>query len=187
MDSACDQDFSANVTLPKLGYQSLKSNFKNSGTIGRDGGSGGQLVQPGRCTLHCLSRIATSGAKTRAGKQPALVLSERTLSPIPIPVVIVLVLVDIMDVDTDTPVGAAANPRAPTSVVSPPAPTTATGTDCGTKMRLRLESAATECDPEDCGTVSIRTLVPSITPSTAAWSAAVGQGAVVLQFLLEAV
>src|SRR5207249_1758656 len=76
---------------------------------------------------------------------------------------------------------------APTFVVSPPAPTTATGADCGTKMRLRLESAATECEPDDCGTVSIRTLVASITPSTAAWVAAVGQGAVVLQFLLEPV
>ena len=37
---------------------------------------------------------------------------------------------------------------------------------CGTKTRLRLESAATECEPDDCGIVSIRTLVPSITPST---------------------
>ena len=47
--------------------------------------------------------------KKRAGKQPALGFSKRTLSPI---LVIVLVLVDIMDVDTDTPVGAAANPLA---------------------------------------------------------------------------
>src|SRR2546430_5473824 len=38
-------------------------------------------------------------------------------------------------------------------------PTIRTGADCGTKMRLRLESAATECEPDDCGTVSIRTLV----------------------------
>src|SRR6266850_8343599 len=76
---------------------------------------------------------------------------------------------------------------APTSVVSPPAPTTETGPDCGTKMRLRLESAATECDPEDCGMVSIRTLVPSITPSTAACCAAVGHGGAVLQFLLDPV
>src|SRR5207247_4490172 len=52
----------------------------------------------------------------------------------------------------------------PTVVVSPPAPTIRTGADCGTKMRLRLESAATECEPDDCGTVSIRTLVASITP-----------------------
>ena len=35
------------------------------------------------------------------------------------------------------------------------------------KMRLRLESAATECDPLDCGKLSISTLVPSTTPSTA--------------------
>src|SRR5262245_40690983 len=75
---------------------------------------------------------------------------------------------------------------APTFVVSPPIIGIA-GADCGTKMRFRLESAATECDPEDCGTVSIRTLVLSMTPSTAACWAAVGQGAVVLQFLLEAV
>ena len=33
--------------------------------------------------------------------------------------------------------------------------------------RLRLESAATECEFDDCGMVSIRTLVPSTTPSTA--------------------
>jgi hypothetical protein len=121
--------------------------------------------------------------KKRAGKQPALVFSKRTLTPIPIPVVVVRVLADIMDVDTDTPVGAAANPRAPTAVVSPPAPTTEKGADCGTKMRLRLESAATECEPDDCGMVSIRTLVLSITPSTAAWS---GQPAGA-QFLLEPV
>src|SRR5262245_14619485 len=75
---------------------------------------------------------------------------------------------------------------APTFVVSPPT-TTATGADCGTKMRLRLESAATECEPDDWGMVSISTLVASITPSTAACWAAVGQGAVVLQFLLDAV
>src|SRR3954470_20292675 len=72
-------------------------------------------------------------------------------------------------------------------VVSPPLPTAATGALCGTKIRLRFESAATECEPEDCGMVSISTLVPSITPSTAACSAAVGHGAVVLQFLLEPV
>ena len=34
-------------------------------------------------------------------------------------------------------------------------------------MRLRLESAATECEFDDCGMVSISTLVPSTTPSTA--------------------
>ena len=38
----------------------------------------------------------------------------------------------------------------------------------GTKIVLRLESASmTECEPDDCGMVSIRTLVPSITLSTA--------------------
>src|SRR3954468_3689066 len=57
---------------------------------------------------------------------------------------------------------------APTAVVSPPVPTTETGADCGTKIRLRLESAATECEPDDCGIVSISTLVASITPRTAA-------------------
>jgi hypothetical protein len=31
----------------------------------------------------------------------------------------------------------------------------------------RQQSAATECEALDCGTVSISTLVPSITPSTA--------------------
>src|SRR5262249_59352685 len=70
----------------------------------------------------------------------------------------------------------------PTAVVSPPAPTTATGATCGTKIRLRVESAATECEPELCGIFSIRTLVLSTTPSTAvcptdvALGAAVGQG-----------
>ena len=54
-------------------------------------------------------------------------------------------------------------------------------------MRLRLESAATECEPDDCGTVSIRTLVPSITPSTAVCCDAAGHGAFVVQFLLEPV
>src|SRR5262249_44201800 len=39
---------------------------------------------------------------------------------------------------------------------------------CGTKMRLRLESAATECEPDDCGMLSIRKLVSALTtPSTA--------------------
>ena len=33
-------------------------------------------------------------------------------------------------------------------------------------MRLRLESAATECELADCGMVSISTLVPSTTPSS---------------------
>src|SRR5262249_18406066 len=57
---------------------------------------------------------------------------------------------------------------APTGVVSPPLPTTAAVPTCGTKIRLRLESAATECELEDCGTFSINVLVPaSITPSTA--------------------
>src|SRR2546423_10205997 len=38
---------------------------------------------------------------------------------------------------------------------------------CGTKIRFRLASAATECEPEDCGMVSTRTLVMLMTPSTA--------------------
>ena len=137
------------------------------------------------CTLlplsnHCVRREK----KGRQTAGPCPFQANAIGDPGPDPVVMVPVLVDIMDVDTDTPVIATADP-APTVVVSPPVPTTATGADCGTKMRLRLESAATECEPDDCGMVSIRTLVLSITPSTAAWVAAVGQGAVVLQFLLE--
>ena len=126
----------------------------------------------------CFSKSATSYFRCGCGRL--------VLSPVPIPVVMVLVLIDIMDVDTDTPVSAAANPRAHVSSVT-------AGPDHGDRRRLRnedkvaLESAATECDPEDCGTVSIRTLVPSMTPSTAACWFAFGQGAVVLQFLLEAV
>src|SRR5262244_3551996 len=66
---------------------------------------------------------------------------------------------------------------APTVVVSPPAPTTATGATCGTKIRLRVKSVATECEPDDCGTVSIRTfLCASITPRTAFCWLAAGHG-----------
>src|ERR1700675_1244668 len=77
---------------------------------------------------------------------------------------------------------------APTEVVSPPT-TTETGETCGTKIRLRLESAATECEPEPCGTVSISCLdLASITPSTAACWLAVAQlppgGGNTLQFRL---
>src|SRR6516225_1623235 len=56
---------------------------------------------------------------------------------------------------------------APTVVTSPPLPTTLEGATCGTKMRLRVESAATECEFELCGIFSIRTLVLSTTPSWA--------------------
>jgi hypothetical protein len=123
-------------------------------------------VKPGHCALCCLSRITASDAKRRAGKRPALVLSKRTLSaiPVPIPVVMVPVLVDIIDVDTDTPVIATADPRAYVRGVT-------AGTDHCNRRRLRDEDevapAATECEPDDCGMVSINTLVPSITPSTA--------------------
>src|SRR5262244_2573106 len=56
---------------------------------------------------------------------------------------------------------------APTVVVSPPAPTTALGATCGTKMRLRSESVATECDPVDCGTDSMKnTSSDPVTPLT---------------------
>src|SRR5580692_10110916 len=57
---------------------------------------------------------------------------------------------------------------APTGVVSPPLPTTAAVPTCGTKMKLPLDAAATECELEDCGTFSIKVLVAaSITPRTA--------------------
>src|ERR1700692_1093691 len=66
---------------------------------------------------------------------------------------------------------------APTAVVSPPLPTIATGATWGTKIRLSAESAATECEPDDCGTFSISLLASaSITPSTAACWLAAGQG-----------
>ena len=64
----------------------------------------------------------------------------------------------------------------PTVVVSPPVPTTATGATCGTKIKFRFESAATECEPDDCRIFSISTLVPSITPSTGVCWLAAGQG-----------
>src|SRR5215470_10112069 len=38
---------------------------------------------------------------------------------------------------------------------------------CGTKIKFRLESAATECEPDDCGMVSTRILEELTTPSTA--------------------
>src|SRR5215831_14057265 len=66
---------------------------------------------------------------------------------------------------------------APTFVVSPPAPTTDTGATCGTKIRLRNVSVATECEPDDCGIFSIRRLVAaSTTPSTAFCWLALGHG-----------
>ena len=80
--------------------------------------------------------------------------------------VTIVVSVDFMLIDGNAPVHAATDPLA-NGVVSPPVPTTETGATCGTKMRLRLESAATECELADCGMASIRTLVPSTTPHRA--------------------
>src|SRR5580698_9885746 len=54
---------------------------------------------------------------------------------------------------------------APTVVVSPPTPTTATGATWGTKIRLSSESAATECEPDDCGIFSINVLASASTAS----------------------
>jgi len=81
-------------------------------------------------------------------------------------VVLAVLFVQLVDVEGDAPSHAAANSRAQL-VVSPPMPTTELGATCGTKMVLRLQSAATECEALNCGRVSISTLVPSITPSTA--------------------
>src|SRR6266511_164714 len=75
---------------------------------------------------------------------------------------------------------------APTVVVSPPEPTTSKDPTCGTKIRLRLESAATEWEFCDCGIFSISTLVPSMTPS-AAPPAGDGQPLALPQALLEPV
>jgi hypothetical protein len=57
---------------------------------------------------------------------------------------------------------------APTVLTSPPIPTTDFGATCGTKISFRRESAATECEAEDCGMASTKKfVVPLTTPSTA--------------------
>ena len=53
-------------------------------------------------------------------------------------IVFVAIVIDIMLIDRNASVLAATDPCAD-GVVSPPAPTIATGATCGTKMRLRLE------------------------------------------------
>jgi len=52
-------------------------------------------------------------------------------------------------------------------VVSPPGPTTEAGATCGTQIRFLAASAATECELELCGMVSIRVPNELTTPSTA--------------------
>ena len=61
---------------------------------------------------------------------------------------IVIVIAVPMPIDRDAAVGGWPQIPAPTVVVSPPIPTTATGATWGTKIRLSSEFAATECEPE---------------------------------------
>jgi len=102
------------------------------------------------------------------------------IATITITIFVLVVVIDIMPVDDHTAVAAATKQLANSRSAGP-----GRGIDvsadigcgqglviglvkfCGTKIRFRLESAATECEPDDCGMVSTRTLVMLTTPSTA--------------------